>query len=316
MVDFRYHLISLIGVILALALGILAGSGFLGGPILEQLQDDVDSFRRQTREQQGVITEQDTKLEQAEDFARTAEPLIVRGQLAGEEVVLFQFEGTEGRVADGIRDALGEAGAQVVSQITLTEKLALTSAPARDELSLITGSLTGDPGVLLEETATLLGERAATAAEDQGGTDAPNTTSSQRFESFLQQLETAEFAVSDLPLADSAIPTDALFVVVGGSNARSPFPMEAFAPLFVAALTEKGAPTVVVEGSTSTWTLVASVRGDIEARAGAATVDNADTVIGRIATVLGLDQAAAGTVGHFGTQQGRTAIIPGPNPSV
>ena len=316
MVDFRYHLISLIGVILALALGILAGSGFLGGPILEQLQDDVDNFRRQTRELQGVITEQDAKLSESEDFARASEPLIVRGQLAGEEIVLFQFEGTEGRLADEVRDALGEAGAQVVSQVTFTEKLGLTSAPARDELSLITGSLSGDPKVLLEDVAGLLGERAADAAEDPGDTNTPNTTSSQRFESLLEQLETAEFAGSDLPAEGPAIPSDALFVIVGGSNARPPFPVERFIPVLAAALTEKGSGTVVVESSTSTWSLVASVRGNIEARAGAATVDNADTVIGRIALVLGLDQVAAGNVGHFGTDQGRTAIIPGPNPSV
>lgn len=316
MVDFRYHLISLIGVILALALGILAGSGFLGGPILEQLQDDVDNFRRQTRELQGVITEQDVTIDQSEDFARSVEPLIVRGQLAGEEIVLFQFEGTEGRVADGIRDALAEAGAQVVSQITFTEKLALGSAPAQDELSLITGSVTGDPESLLEETATLIGQRAAAAAEDQGETDTPNTTSSQRFESLLTQLETAEFAGSDLPLEGPAVPTEAVFVVVGGSTARPPFRMDRFAPLLAAALTEDGAPTIVAESSTSVWSLVASVRGDIEARAGAATVDNAETVMGRIAVVLGLDQAGTGNVGHFGTEQGRTAIIPGPNPSV
>src|SRR5687767_11792423 len=141
MVDFRYHLISLIGVILALALGILAGSGFLGGPILEQLQEDVDNFRTEARDLQAVITDQDIKLDQSEDFARAVEPLIARGRLTGEQIVVFQFEGSDGRLVDGIRDTLSGAGAEVVSQITLTKKLELSSAPARDELSLLTGSV-------------------------------------------------------------------------------------------------------------------------------------------------------------------------------
>lgn len=316
MVDFRYHLISLIGVILALALGILAGSGFLGGPILEQLQDDVDNFRKEASDLQAVITDQDLKLEQADDFARAAEPQLVRGRLGGQEVVLFQFEGTEGRLVDQVRDVLTTAGAEVISQITLSEKLALSSAPAREELSLITGSLTGDPAALLDDAASMLGQRAAAAAEDADQTDAPNTSAGQRFEAFLDELETAEFVASELPEEAQAIPAGSLFVVIGGSTARPPFAVDRFVPPFAAALTERGAPAIFVESSTSTWEVVSSVRTDIGARSRTATVDNADTPMGRIAVVLGLEQASGGTFGHFGTRPGRTAIIPGPDPSV
>jgi hypothetical protein len=316
MVDFRYHLISLIGVILALALGILAGSGFLGGPILEQLQDDVDNFKQEARDLQAVISEQDLKLDQSEDFARAAESLLVAGQLDGEQVVLFQFEGTEGRLADEVRDALTSAGAQIVSQITFSEKLALASAPARDELSLITGALSGDTDVLLEEAASVLGQRAAAAAEEAGPADAPNTSAGQRFESLLAELEASEFVASDLSSEGQAVPADALFVVVGGSTSRPPLQVAHFVPAFAAALTERGAPAIFVESSTSAWELVAAVRTDIGSRARAATVDNAESPIGRISVVLGLARASAGSVGHFGTQQGRTAIIPDPNASV
>jgi hypothetical protein len=314
-VDFRYHLISLIGVILALALGILAGSGFLGGPILEQLQDDVDNFRTEARRFQGVISEQDRKLDQAEDFARAAEQYMVRGRLAGDEIVLFQFEGTEGRVVDGVRAVLTEAGAQVVTQITLTSKLAIASAPAQDELSLITGSLSGDPASLLADTATMLGARAAAAANDTGQADTPNTTAMQRFQSFLDELEVSEFVGSDVLPDARAVPPDAQFVVIGGAPSRPPFDVAGFVAAFAESLSERGAPTIFVEGSTSEWDLVSGVRADIEARASSATVDNAETTMGRIAVVLGLDQAGAGNLGHFGVLQG-TTVIPDPNPSV
>lgn len=314
MVDFRYHLISLIGVILALALGILAGSGFLGGPILEQLQDDVDNFRKEARDLQSVITDQDLKLEQAEDFARAAEPTLVHGHLAGEEIVLFQFAGTDGRIVDQAREVLTSAGAEIVSQITFSEKLALSSAPARDELSLITGSLSGDTQTLLDDAASILGQRAAAAAVDANQTDAPNTSAGQRFEALLDEMETAEFAAGESPEEGQAIPARSHFVVVGGSTSRPPFPVDRFVTTFVTALTERGAPSILVESSTSTWELVASVRTDIEARSRISTVDNAETAIGRIALVLGLAQASDGTFGHFGTRPGRTAIIPGPDP--
>jgi Copper transport outer membrane protein, MctB len=316
MVDFRYHLISLIAVILALALGILAGSGFLGGPILEQLQDDVATFRAKTSDLQATITEQDARLDQAQDFAERALPYIVRGQLAGDEVVLFQFEGTDARVVDGVRQALSDAGAQIVTQITLSQKFQLDSAPARDELSLITGSLSGDIATLQEGAATILGQRAAAAAADEGQADAPNTTAVQRFEAFLTELEASEFVGVELPPVGPSVPRDAEFLVVGGSDSRSPFEVGAFVSALAESLSEDGSPTIVVEGSTSTWEMVAAVRSDIEARTRTATVDNAETIVGHIAVVLGLDQAARGSIGHFGIKAGRTAIIPAPNPSV
>lgn len=315
MVDFRYHLISLIGVILALALGILAGSGFLGGPILEQLQDDVDNLRQETRDLQAVITEQDLQLDRSEEFARATEPLLVQGELDDEQIVVFQFQGTEARLANEVRDALVAGGARIVSQIVLGEKLALESAPARDELSLITGSLSGDADVLLEETATTLGQRAGAAAEEAGPSDGPTTSAGQRFESFLSELETSEFVAADVAANVPVVPAGALFVVIGGSASRPPFEMSRFVPAFAAALTDRGSPAIFVENSTSTWEMVATVRTDIGSRGGTPTVDNADTAIGRISVVLGLVQARAGNVGHFGTQQGRTAIIPGTDPS-
>lgn len=310
MIDFRYHLISLIGVILALALGILAGSGFLGGPILEQLQEDVDNFRTEARELQTEITDQDVKLDQAQEFAEAVEPLVARGRLSGEQVVLFQFEGTEARLVDGVRESLSVAGAEIVSQITLSKKFELGSQPAEEELSLVTGSLGGEPATLLEETATLLGQRAAAAAADQGQTDAPNTTAAQRFESLLADLEAAEFVGSDLAPEGRAIPIRARFIVIGGSEGRPPFPLDRFVSTFAAALAERDAPTMVLESSTSAWELVNSVRTDIVARARVATVDNSETTVGRIAVVLGLEEVIAGSVGHFGIKPGRTAMIP------
>ncbi|MEA2452698.1 MAG: hypothetical protein QOG04_1408 [Actinomycetota bacterium] len=315
MVDFRYHLISLIAVILALALGILAGSGFLGGPILDQLKGEVTGFKDRTRELNTLIDEQDASLNQAEDFAQGAEPLLIHGQLAGAEIVLFQFEGAEGRLVDGIKNELSEAGAQVISEITLTSKLALGSAPAQDELSLITGSLTGDPDQLLEDLAVTLGERAAAAAADSGQTEAPTTTASQRFDALVGQLETSEFVGVDATQTDRVVPPGAEFIVIGGSPDRPPFAMDQFMPALMTALGERGAPSIVVEETASTWGLVRAVRTNIEARSRASTVDNGETTIGRIAVILGLDQAGEGNIGHFGVQAGRTAIIPAPNPT-
>ena len=41
MIDFRYHLVSLIAVFLAVALGIVIGTTALNGPILDDLESQV-----------------------------------------------------------------------------------------------------------------------------------------------------------------------------------------------------------------------------------------------------------------------------------
>ena len=45
MIDFRYHLVSLVSVFLALAVGIVLGAGPLKEPIGESLQSQVDALR-------------------------------------------------------------------------------------------------------------------------------------------------------------------------------------------------------------------------------------------------------------------------------
>lgn len=316
MVDFRYHLISLIAVILALALGILAGSGFLGGPILEQLEEDVSQLASENDRLQGEIDQRDTQLDQAQEFAEQVEPFLTDGELSGEEIVVFQFEGSENRVVEAVKTQLVEAGAEIVTEITLSPKFALENPPARDELALIVDSVESTGGGIIEDAARVLGTRAAAAAADRTQTDSPSgNVSLQRFESVIDELANADFVSASTVDGQPVIPPAATFVVVGGSGGRAPFDAGALVSSLAESLTANGAPGVVIEGSTSTWGLVRSVRSDVEARATTVTVDNGDSTIGRIALILGIDEARRGDIGHYGTQPGRSAIIPDPEPS-
>ena len=314
MIDFRYHLISLIAVILALALGILAGSGFLGGPLLERLRGEVRGLHEDNDRLQDEVRRLDDQIDQGDAFAAAVEPALTRGKLAGEEIVVVRVARTEGRVIEGVRESLLDAGAQLITEITLTDKFALENAPARDELALIVGSVISDDTVLLEEAASFMGERAAAAASDTSRADSPSGgIAQQRFENLITELEAAGFVSHDTTEAGPSIPDGAVFVILGGSEERPTF---ASAPL-VRALSEglagRNAAAIVVEGSKSRWGLVAAIRDDIEARTGVATVDNGETTPGQIATVLGLDRAIAGDVGHFGVLAGRTSLIPNPS---
>ncbi|HZB78913.1 MAG TPA: copper transporter, partial [Actinomycetota bacterium] len=57
MIDFRYHLISIIAVFLALGIGILMGSLVLGENLVDQLERDLAGIERRNDELQAAIEE-------------------------------------------------------------------------------------------------------------------------------------------------------------------------------------------------------------------------------------------------------------------
>lgn len=305
MIDFRYHLISLTGVILALALGIIAGSGFIGGPILENLERDVEDLRTELAESRQEVDELRGRLDHAETFARLTDDYLTTAIFDREPIVLLDLAGSQSGIVEAIRDELVEAGARVVTQITFSDRFTLDSAPERDELALVVGATTDDPAELRSAAASTLGARLAEAAE-RGSNDA-----AERAEELADALERSEFVGIRRTEGESLVPIDSRFVVVGGSRERAPFEGAGFTVSLVAGIAQRGAPTVVAEPEGSSWTLVESVRDDVTASSVVSTVDNVDSTIGRIALVLALERQIGGQVGHFGVR-GNAGLIPEP----
>ena len=307
MIDFRYHLISLTGVILALALGIIAGSGFIGGPILENLESDVEDLRTELSESRQEVDDLRQRLDQAETFARVTDDYLTADVFDREPVVVLDLAGSQRGIVESIREELVEAGARVVSEITFSDRFALDSAPTRDELALIVGATTVDPAELLNEAASTIGERVAAAAADERGAG----DVAERVQQLADALERSEFIGVARTEGESLVPAGARFVVIGGNADRAPFEGAGFMVTLVSELASRGAPTVLAEPERSSWTLVEAVRADVTASSVVSTVDNADSTIGLIAVVLALQQSAGGEVGHFGVR-GNAGLIPEP----
>ncbi|HYS33498.1 MAG TPA: copper transporter, partial [Streptosporangiaceae bacterium] len=110
MIDFRYHLVSIVAVFLALAIGLVIGSTALRGTVLTGLN-------KASAHEQKVNTSlylHNAQLKQqigADDaFARAAEVGLLRGLLDGEHVVLVLAPGADSSTVDGITAALQQAG--------------------------------------------------------------------------------------------------------------------------------------------------------------------------------------------------------------
>src|SRR5918999_1178508 len=98
MVSFRFHLVSLVAVFLALGLGVLAGTTVINQVLVRQLEQD-------TAEAQRAGDQKDINLRLWRAFGADIFDYLVPGRLAGTEVVLVTQEGTDEAVIGDSRRA-------------------------------------------------------------------------------------------------------------------------------------------------------------------------------------------------------------------
>ncbi len=312
MIDFRYHLISIVAVILALGLGILMGSTVLDDRFVRGLQKQVDSFDERNDRLQEQIDSLEERADASRVFAQQAAPWLLRDRLEGRVVVLIELEGIDGGLVSDVRDAIEDAEGEVSTTITVTEKIALNGQPERDQLALVVGSLSEAPGELRAETAAMLGERLAAAAREAETPDGPPAVAHQRVNALLRELQDTDFIAVDTPDGGSPVPTTALFLVLGGNEGDEAPEMREFAVPLAGSLGTEGAVAMLAEPLSSSWGLVRAVRDDADTSNRVSTVDQADTVEGRIAIVLGLERHFGGRTDHYGVTEGASEVIPEP----
>jgi Copper transport outer membrane protein, MctB len=129
-IDFRYHLVSIVAVFLALAIGIVVGSTALKPAVLSGLQTTQASERKQI----DALIAQNAQLKQerdaAQSFAAAGAPVLLNGLLAGQRVVMVEAPGAPGGVGTGIATALTQAGATVTGQIQIQQQYFSTASQA------------------------------------------------------------------------------------------------------------------------------------------------------------------------------------------
>lgn len=119
MIDFRYHVVSLISVFLALAVGIVLGAGPLRENLGDQLTGQVEQLRT---EQERLRTQNDQLAEQNEQlgsFVAAAAPELVHNGLTGMRVVLISDDTSTRDALDRTEQLLKSAGAKPTARIVL-----------------------------------------------------------------------------------------------------------------------------------------------------------------------------------------------------
>ncbi len=302
MISFRYHLVSIIAVFLALALGIVVGTTALNGPITTDLRKQVDTLKhdrtvlaQQVKTLQGQVSDAGT-------FATSFGAQIVNGSLTKQNVLIVGLPGAVGSVQDGIAKEIAAAGGTVSGQIQLTT--GYTDPRRGSEIIAFATGGNHPTGLTLPEVndaGKLGGSLLAYVLLGKGQT----TDLSQVIGGFSE--------LHMISVSGTTTPSTTVVVVGTGSLPVGDYGAQAELDL-VTALQQDGGHVVVAgdQASASNAGIVAGVRGAAGDKSTVSTVDNADSAIGQVTTVLAVSDILRSSVGHYGTEKGADAMFPVP----
>jgi hypothetical protein len=197
-IDFRYHLVSIVAVFLALAIGIVIGASALQPEVLKVFDRASKVDSRQISSQRTTINTQQHQISSDQAFAQAAAPRLLAGLLAGEQVVIVTAPGASGATISGITADLDLAGAKVTGQAQLQPAFFDTSASTENSLDILAqkvapaavtpGGQTATPSLSSEiagqqEAAQVI----APALVSTDGTDLPASEASAILSGFAQQ---------------------------------------------------------------------------------------------------------------------------------
>ncbi|MGH2828453.1 MAG: copper transporter [Actinomycetota bacterium] len=315
MIDFRYLLVTVVGIFLALTIGIALGAGFLGEPLRKNLQNRIETVEGEVQEQRGQIAQLNDQNDEISAFVQAAEPWTIENRLVGRDVVLFTIEGADGGVIGGTIDTLESAGAAVVTEINLGEKLAIENEPVANELATIVDSVASEKQGVMLDAASALGEEAASLSSNGESLTPDGEPSTQEsYGDLLGLLEEKDFiSVPRRSDQNDLIPRNASFVIAGGNATPRPFEVPAFVTRLALDLAEGNNHVVVTESSSSQWDMVDSIRNDTDADTLVSTVDVGELSRGHVAVVLSLAGSTSEAPGHYGNSEG-TLPLPDPPP--
>ena len=310
MIDFRYHVVSIVAVFLSLALGLFIGSTSLRGKVANDITSRTTSVFNENKKLSGQVA---GLQDQFNHFESASEPYLVGNALSGESVIVVSAPGVDNGMRRRLLDELGKAGATVTGDVRIQDPL----LDAQQEQFL---------GTLADRLA--LSDRPL-----------PNGTGAERAIALLAQvLGTRPQGSSVSPAAAAKVLSayaDGNLVRVSGGTARSgalaviltappksdvdPKVAEAQQALLLSLADDldRSAVGAVVAGpetAADAGGTLAAVRGDKELGSSLSTVDSADLPSGLIATILALAEQARGGAGSYGNGAGSRAALPTPAP--
>src|SRR5437899_100775 len=151
MVNFRFHVISLVAVFLALGVGVLMGSTAIDQATVKGLKNNLASYKHRSEAERQRANQLSDELSHWDKFAEQARDQLLPGRLAGVPVLVVAVQGVaHDRVTD-IHTWLGQSEADDQGTLWLQSKLAVSRTGDSQQLAQVLGTTTTRPDSLRRE---------------------------------------------------------------------------------------------------------------------------------------------------------------------
>lgn len=312
MIDFRYHIVSIVSIFMALAVGIVLGAGPLQGQIGDTLTQEVT----QLREDRATLRTELETARQASDthdeFSEAARARLVGGTLTGTQVALVLLPDADADDVKAVSDTLAASGASVVSRTTVEDAWVPQDAEATRTLAQLATEQRRALGLpaAAESDASPLDDVLATsllAADGAAANDAGKAALDALGSAKLIDVDSA-----DLVRANAAVVVAA---PVKGDVAADRDRRATRLASLAEALDRAGRGAVLTEdigvsGFAGGASVVRAARSDATTAGALSTVDDVSLSLGQISVVYALVQQLTGGVGQYGLGDGVSAGYP------
>lgn len=312
MIDFRYHLVSIVSIFMALAVGIVLGAGPLKGSIGDTLTQEVTQLREDRVALRTELDEARKAGSARDDFTADARARLVGGTLEGSTVALLVLPSADADHVQAVTATLTAAGASVVSRTTVEDSwvpedddATASNAKLATELRRSLGlpaAPESDPAPLDDVLAAALVSTGAGAVTDAGKSALDALAGANLIDGDTADLQRAGHAVliGGLVEGDVAADRDRRANRLAG---------------LAAALDRAGrgavlASDVGVTGFAGASSVVRAARGDAGTSRNLSTVDDVSLPLGQVSVAYALVQQNAGGVGQYGLGDGVSAAYP------
>jgi hypothetical protein len=320
LINFRFHIVSLIAIFLALGIGVIMGTAVIDRAVVDRLEKqqdllhhDIDDVRSENNRLRGALKDE---RDAARELADQGSERLLDGALTGTPVVLVGARGAEADGLDDFVDLLGRAKADYRGTLWLTDRFTLDDGgELRDLADALGFRPDASAGTLRSAAATRLARALRPAIGDTGADPSGDVIAELRDKGFLDYdaPEGADAATFPALVAGTRI------VVVSGPSASVPDRqlMLPFTRALLSSRPDRGpVPVLAASGtppaSEDDDTFIGPIRSDAELSDRLSTVDDIDDFSGRVAAVLALGDLGQGRFGHFGRGEGAQRLLPAP----
>jgi hypothetical protein len=305
-IDFRYHIVSIVAIFFALGAGVVLGAGPLKGVGADVVQAQAEKDRASLADARQELIQAQSLDKYRDDYVAKVTAGLTDGKLTGKRVCVVTMPSADGDLTNQVQDAVEKAGAQVTTRVSLDSKV---FDPGQRQLieplvnELVTADVTYPPENTIFQRFGMILARGV-AAKEEGklvDSEATKVISGLTGSKLLSLKPTPKDRCSlvvvvaakpPTPLPDNSAYNDAVDLVEG---------------------LDLGSAGVVVAGTPETAQnggLLKAMRGEAEATKIVSSVDVANLPSGQATVVFALVEQAGGKAGQYGGMDAKNGVAP------